>query len=115
MIRHLNLRDKAAAQLGTVGSGNHYVDVFVDEQDRVWIGVLDETAVRAANVELVDVQELIVKDIVGAGVLEEWASHFRYERNLEAADAMRRWLHYWRLTPERWMRAMRLEWINLSC
>lgn len=33
------LRDKAAAQLGTVGAGNHYVDLFADEQDRVWIGV----------------------------------------------------------------------------
>lgn len=29
----------AREQLGTVGSGNHYVDIFVDEQDRVWIGV----------------------------------------------------------------------------
>ena len=29
----------AAKQLGTVGAGNHYVDVFRDEQDRVWIGV----------------------------------------------------------------------------
>ena len=26
-------------QLGTVGSGNHYVDLFADEQDRVWIAV----------------------------------------------------------------------------
>lgn len=33
------LKDKAVSQLGTVGSGNHYVDIFVDEQDRVWIGV----------------------------------------------------------------------------
>jgi tRNA-splicing ligase RtcB (3'-phosphate/5'-hydroxy nucleic acid ligase) len=33
------LRSKARAQLGTVGSGNHYVDVFVDEQDVLWIGV----------------------------------------------------------------------------
>lgn len=33
------LREKARAQLGTVGSGNHYVDVFADEQDRVWVGV----------------------------------------------------------------------------
>jgi len=33
-----SLRDKAAAQLGTVGSGNHYVDLFTDEQDRAWIG-----------------------------------------------------------------------------
>lgn len=29
----------AEAQLGTVGSGNHYVDIFADEQDRVWVGV----------------------------------------------------------------------------
>ncbi|MCY4573039.1 MAG: RtcB family protein [Gemmatimonadetes bacterium] len=33
------LKDKARAQLGTVGSGNHYVDVFADERDRVWVGV----------------------------------------------------------------------------
>lgn len=33
------LRDKARNQLGTVGSGNHYVDIFVDESDRIWIGV----------------------------------------------------------------------------
>lgn len=33
------LRDKARSQLGTVGSGNHYVEVFADEQDRVWVGV----------------------------------------------------------------------------
>src|SRR3984957_10419830 len=32
------LRHKANAQLGTVGSGNHYVDLFTDEEDRVWIG-----------------------------------------------------------------------------
>ena len=30
---------KARNQLGTVGSGNHYVDVFTDENDRVWVGV----------------------------------------------------------------------------
>jgi tRNA-splicing ligase RtcB (3'-phosphate/5'-hydroxy nucleic acid ligase) len=33
------LRDKARAQLGTVGSGNHYVDVFADESDAIWVGV----------------------------------------------------------------------------
>ena len=33
------LKDLAAAQLGTVGSGNHYVDIFKDEEDFVWIGV----------------------------------------------------------------------------
>ncbi len=34
------LRDIARAQLGTVGSGNHYVDVFADAaDDRIWVGV----------------------------------------------------------------------------
>lgn len=33
------LREKARAQLGTVGSGNHYVDVFVDETGHLWVGV----------------------------------------------------------------------------
>lgn len=33
------LKDMAAAQLGTVGSGNHYVDVFRDEDGFIWIGV----------------------------------------------------------------------------
>lgn len=32
-------RGKAAGQLGTVGSGNHYVDVMVDQDGMVWIGV----------------------------------------------------------------------------
>jgi tRNA-splicing ligase RtcB len=30
---------KARAQLGTVGSGNHYVDVFADETGTLWVGV----------------------------------------------------------------------------
>jgi tRNA-splicing ligase RtcB len=30
---------KARAQLGTVGSGNHYVDVFADESGMIWVGV----------------------------------------------------------------------------
>jgi tRNA-splicing ligase RtcB len=34
-----DLRDKARRQLGTIGSGNHYVDVFVDAKERVWVGV----------------------------------------------------------------------------
>ena len=33
------LKEMARQQLGTVGSGNHYVDIFADEQDRIWIGV----------------------------------------------------------------------------
>lgn len=34
-----HLRQAARRQLGTVGSGNHYVDLFVDEDDHVWCGV----------------------------------------------------------------------------
>jgi tRNA-splicing ligase RtcB len=33
------LKSLAADQLGTVGGGNHYVDLFVDEQDQIWVGV----------------------------------------------------------------------------
>src|SRR5262245_32460549 len=33
------LSQLAASQLGTVGSGNHYVNVMEDEQGRVWVGV----------------------------------------------------------------------------
>ncbi|HUF26964.1 MAG TPA: RtcB family protein [Gemmatimonadaceae bacterium] len=33
------LLTKARQQLGTVGSGNHYVDVFVDEAGALWVGV----------------------------------------------------------------------------
>ena len=32
------LKRMAANQLGTVGAGNHYVDIFHDEQGRVWVG-----------------------------------------------------------------------------
>lgn len=33
------LKVKAREQLGTIGSGNHYVDLFADELGRTWIGV----------------------------------------------------------------------------
>lgn len=33
------LKSMAQSQLGTVGSGNHYVDIFHDDQNRIWIGV----------------------------------------------------------------------------
>jgi tRNA-splicing ligase RtcB (3'-phosphate/5'-hydroxy nucleic acid ligase) len=33
------LKEMAQSQLGTVGSGNHYVDLFEDEEGFVWIGV----------------------------------------------------------------------------
>src|SRR6476659_7278242 len=34
-----NLKEMSRNQLGTVGSGNHYVDLFEDEEGLVWIGV----------------------------------------------------------------------------
>src|SRR2546425_512580 len=33
------LHQLAASQLGTVGSGNHYVNVMEDEEGRIWVGV----------------------------------------------------------------------------
>ena len=33
------LKATAAQQLGTVGGGTHYVDIFADEEDRIWVGV----------------------------------------------------------------------------
>lgn len=33
------LKEMARDQLGTVGGGNHYVDIFADEEGRVWVGV----------------------------------------------------------------------------
>ena len=33
------LKQLAQSQLGTVGSGNHYVDVFIDGESSVWVGV----------------------------------------------------------------------------
>jgi tRNA-splicing ligase RtcB len=36
---HDSLIRKARQQLGTVGSGNHYVDVFADETGTLWVGV----------------------------------------------------------------------------
>lgn len=32
-------KQMARDQLGTVGSGNHYVDLFIDESEHVWVGV----------------------------------------------------------------------------
>jgi tRNA-splicing ligase RtcB len=34
-----HLRNKARSQLGTVGGGNHYVDLFADETGTLWVGV----------------------------------------------------------------------------
>jgi tRNA-splicing ligase RtcB len=34
-----DLKDLAMNQLGTVGSGNHYVDIFHDQTLRIWVGV----------------------------------------------------------------------------
>ena len=34
-----DLQDLAREQLGTIGSGNHYVDIFQDQLSDVWVGV----------------------------------------------------------------------------
>ena len=34
-----HLKELAYKQLGTIGAGNHFIDIFYDSQDRIWIGV----------------------------------------------------------------------------
>lgn len=34
----LALRDLARTQIGSVGAGNHYVDIFLDDREHLWIG-----------------------------------------------------------------------------
>ncbi|WP_276308531.1 RtcB family protein [Pararhodobacter oceanensis] len=34
-----DLKATARAQLGSIGAGNHYVNVFADEEERIWVGV----------------------------------------------------------------------------
>lgn len=38
LAEHAAMLKLAREQLGSVGSGNHYVDLFVDEAARVWVG-----------------------------------------------------------------------------
>lgn len=38
-VERAELRNTARQQLGSVGSGNHYVDILLDEHSRVWVGV----------------------------------------------------------------------------
>ncbi len=33
------LKGLAQSQLGTVGAGNHYIDIFTDQMERIWLGV----------------------------------------------------------------------------
>jgi len=35
----VDMKAMARTQLGTIGSGNHYVDIFIDEDRAVWVGV----------------------------------------------------------------------------
>lgn len=34
-----SLKQMARDQFGTIGGGNHYLDIFVDEKERVWLGL----------------------------------------------------------------------------
>jgi tRNA-splicing ligase RtcB len=44
-----DLKSVAAEQLGTVGGGNHYVDLFADEEDRIWSASILARAVWATK------------------------------------------------------------------
>jgi tRNA-splicing ligase RtcB len=85
------LKEMARNQLGTVGSGNHYVDLFTDEQDRVWIGVHfgsrglgHKTAthfLKAAGAsDGMDVEPCVlpIASDLGAPIVEEVHNHHNY-------------------------------------
>lgn len=108
------LREKARAQLGTIGSGNHYIDAFVDDNDSIWVGVHfgsrgfghtiasgfmaiargEEWGTRGAEVEgLLDLDTLLGKsywelmNLAGdyAYAGREWVAHYVVEEILGAA------------------------------
>jgi hypothetical protein len=65
--------------------------------DRICLTLTCAQAFRAAG-----------RKIRSRGVVEA-AEAFRYAHKLETAEAMGQWLHYWRLTPERWRQAILLQ------
>lgn len=67
------LHTKARSQLGTVGSGNHYVDVFADETGTVWVGV--HFGSRGLG-------HTIASGFLALGVGQEWGDRVKEEEVL---------------------------------
>lgn len=72
------LKDMATKQLGTVGSGNHYVDVFIGSDNYIWIGchfgsrglghkIATEFMKRAGAKKGMDAQACVVSDTSDIG------------------------------------------------
>jgi len=73
------LKQMAREQLGTVGSGNHYVDLFTDEQDRVWIGVHFGSRGLGQKIAAWFLKKAGAKDVWGEEVLL-WTKGFEQAR-----------------------------------
>src|SRR6266516_3794570 len=80
------LKATSEDQLGTVGGGNHYVDLFADEEGRIWVGVHfgsrglgHKTAthfLKKAGREAV--ARRVVRGILGANIVEEVHNHHNF-------------------------------------
>ncbi len=69
----VSLWAKARHQLGTIGSGNHYVDVFADTFGRVWVGV--HFGSRGLG-------HTIASGFLALGLGKEWGEHVKEEEVL---------------------------------
>lgn len=85
------LKDLARAQLGTIGSGNHYVDLFRDETNSIWIGVhfgsrglghkicthfMDESGVKDGDACVLDANSTIGNEYISAMHLAGRYAHY---------------------------------------
>jgi tRNA-splicing ligase RtcB len=118
--RGLGLQDKVARnwrlQLGTLGSGNHFIEVTVDEEDRVWLflhsgsrGVGNKLALHS----IAKAQEFCAKNFIQLedkdlaylveGTLEfdqyiddlNWAQHFALLNREEMMDRLIKDFEHW--------------------
>ena len=97
-----NLAKRAQTQLGTLGSGNHFLEVCLDEQDQVWVvvhsgsrGVGNQLAQR--HIKLAREQEQALEDRDLASFLndtpafKEYVSHMLWAQTPALSHDFRSW------------------------
>ena len=82
-----SLKRKARSQLGTVGSGNHYVDIFADETGAIWVGV--HFGSRGFG-------HSIASGFLALGQGEKWGTRVKEKETLLSLDA-EQGAAYWEL------------------
>ncbi|MEO8377034.1 MAG: RtcB family protein [Candidatus Sumerlaeota bacterium] len=84
----VRLKDLAVKSLGTVGSGNHYLDIFADEQDRVWVGC--HFGSRGVGYKIA---HHFVRDVGGVTAEGPYASPVVFYLGSDKADEYLQWMH----------------------